>query len=352
MHAPATGIFHTSYADELRLYHTRPERVRLGLVVVLALLLPACLDNYWLGIVNSIGIAAIGAVGLNLLVGFTGQISLGHAGFMAVGAFSSALLSTRAGLPVPLSVLAATAFSAALGVIVGLPALRLEGVYLAIATLTSQQVIEFVICRWRWLTAGQGFIDLPRLQVAGWQLSRATFESSWYWLILGVAVLSILGARNLFRSALGRSLMAVRDHDVAAAAIGVDIRRAKLTAFALSSGYAGLAGALTAHYTEIVSWERFTLDGSVQYLGMIIVGGLGSVSGSVYGAAFIMLLPPLLAYGAHSLGEQSALSAALPALQLGTFGACIVLFLLFEPRGLAQLWRRINDYFHCWPFRY
>jgi branched-chain amino acid transport system permease protein len=272
---------------------------------------------------------------------------------MAVGAFSSALLSTRAGLPMPVAVVAAVLLSALLGALVGLPALRLDGVYLAIATLASQQIIEFIVCRWSWLTRGQGFLDVPRLGVLGEHASRAAFERSWYWLILGTAALAALGARNLLRTALGRSLLAVRDQDVAAATIGIDVPRAKLTAFALSSGYAGLVGALSAHYTEVVSWERFTLDVSVQYLGMIIVGGLGSVAGSVYGALFLGLLPPLLAeLGARVSGADASVSARLPALQLGAFGAAIVLFLLFEPRGLEQLWRRAKDYFGLWPFRY
>jgi len=349
----ATGVFHTSYAAELAPRHTRAQKLRLWLIVALLALLPWCLDGYWLGLVNAIGIAAIGAVGLNILVGFTGQISLGHAGFMAVGAFTSALLSTRLGLPAPLGIGAAVLLSAALGALVGLPALRVEGVYLAIATLASQQIIEFIVCRWSWLTQGRGFLDVPRLGFLGDHVSRLTFERSWYWLILGVATLALLGARNLLRSALGRSLMAVRDHDVAAATIGIDVARAKLTAFALSSGYAGLAGALCAQYSEIVSWERFTLDVSVQYLGMIIVGGLGSLAGSVYGAVFIGLLPPLLSELATLASSGgSSWTAQLPALQLGAFGAAIVLFLLFEPRGLARLWQRALDYFGSWPFRY
>jgi len=349
----ATGVFHTSYAAELAPRHTRAQKLRLWLIVALLALLPWCLDGYWLGLVNAIGIAAIGAVGLNILVGFTGQISLGHAGFMAVGAFTSGLLSARAGVPMPLAIAGATLLSAALGAVVGLPALRIEGVYLAIATLASQQVIEFVIRRWAWLTGGQGFLEVPRCGLFGAHVSRLGFERGWYWLILSVAAPAVLAARNLFRSALGRSLLAVRDHDVAAACIGVDVPRAKLTAFALSSAYAGLAGSLAAHYTEVVSWERFTLDTSVEYLGMIIVGGLGSVAGSVYGALFISLLPPLLAELAELVGGGSSrLTAQLPALQLGAFGATIVLFLLFEPRGLEQLWRHTKHDFRLWPFRY
>lgn len=353
MATTATGVYHTSYASELRLRHTRAEHARLILMLAALLALPFVVDNYWLGIANTIGIAVVGAVGLNILVGFTGQISLGQGGFLAVGAFTSAILAGRAGLPVPLSMLCAVLVTAAVGAFFGLPALRLKGLYLAIATLASQEIIVFVVRRWDWLTGGQGFLDVERLTIFGWRLPRQGFEFYWYWIIAVIAVLAVVSARNLFRTALGRSFMAVRDQDIAASAIGVDLTRTKLVAFAVSSGYVGLAGALTAHYTEIVTWERFTLDVSIQFLAMIIVGGLGSIAGSVYGAAFIMLLPPLLAELADALrGVAPVLAAQLPAVQAATFGLVIVLFLLFEPRGLDRIWQRAKDYLRFWPFRY
>jgi branched-chain amino acid transport system permease protein len=352
MAATATGVYHTSYASELRLRHTNAERLRLVLMIVGLLALPWTVNAYWLGIVNTIGIAVIGAVGLNILVGFTGQISLGQGGFLAVGAFTSALLA-RAGVPVPLAMLVAVLVTAAVGAFFGLPALRLKGLYLAIATIASQEIIVFVIRRWGWLTGGQGFLDVERLTLFGWRVPRSSFEFVWYWIIAGLAVLAVVSARNLFRTALGRSFMAVRDQDIAASAIGVDLARTKLIAFAVSSGYVGLAGALTAHYTETVTWERFTIDVSIQYLAMIIVGGLGSVAGSVYGAAFIMLLPPLLAELATTVrGFAPFIADQLPAVQAAAFGLVIVLFLLFEPRGLDRIWQRVKDYFRFWPFRY
>jgi branched-chain amino acid transport system permease protein len=353
MAATATGVFHTRYASELRLRHTRAEHLRLVLAVAALLVLPWTVNTYWLGIVNTIGIAVVGAVGLNILVGFTGQISLGQGGFLAVGAFTSGLLVQRAGLPLPLAMLAAVLVTAAAGVVAGLPALRLKGLYLAIATLASQEIIVFVVRRWGWLTGGQGYLDVDRLSILGWRVPRESFEFVWYWVIAGLAVLAVLTARNLFRTALGRSFMAVRDHDIAAAAVGVDLTRAKLTAFAVSSGYVGLAGALTAHYTQTLTWERFTIDVSIQYLAMIIVGGLGSVAGAVYGAAFIMLLPPLLAELADALRTRLPfLADQLPAVQAASFGLVIIAFLLFEPRGLDRIWRRAKDYLRFWPFRY
>ena len=260
MAATATGIHHRSYTSELRLRATRAEYVRLGLLTLALLLLPFILDNYWLSQANLILIAVIGAVGLNILVGYTGQISLGQGGFLAVGAYSSAILSDRIGLPTPVAILLAVLLTAAVGTFFGLPGLRLKGLYLAIATLASQMIIEFIIRRWDWLTLGHGYLNVDRLNIFGFQVGgRAVFEQQWYWILLVLATLSVVTARNLFRTGLGRSFMAVRDQDIAAEAIGVNIPRAKLMAFAISSGFVGLAGALTAHYSEVLSWEKFTV---------------------------------------------------------------------------------------------
>jgi branched-chain amino acid transport system permease protein len=349
----ATGIHHRSYRGELALRHTRAEYARLAIVVVLLVALPYMLNIYWLGIVNTILIAVIGAVGLNILVGFTGQISLGQGGFLAVGAFTSAILHERAGLPVPLSVFAAVLTTATIGAFFGLPALRLKGLYLAIATLASQEIIVFAVKRWSWLTEGQGFLDVSRLEIFGWRIQRTMFEVHWYWILLVIAAIAVVAARNLFRTGLGRSFMAVRDQDIAAAAMGVDVTRTKVTAFAVSSGFVGLAGALTAHYTETVTWERFTLDVSVLYLAMIIVGGLGSIAGAVYGAAFMILLPVLISELSEAVEPAFPfLSTQLPAIRNAMFGLVILLFLIFEPRGLARVWQRMKDYVRFWPFRY
>lgn len=356
MAATATGIHHRTYTSELRLRATTSEYVRLALMAVLLLVLPFVLDNYWLSIANTTLIAVIGAVGLNILVGYTGQISLGQGGFLAVGAYSSVILSDRIGLPTPLSILIAVALTAVVGTFFGLPGLRLKGLYLAIATLASQQIIEFFIRRdyGGFLTEGRGYINVERLQVGGFQIGgRSVFEQTWYWILAAFAVLAVISARNLFRTGLGRSFMAVRDQDIAAEAIGVNLTRAKLTAFAVSSGFVGLAGALTAHYSEVVTWEKFTLEVSILYLAMIIVGGLGSVAGAVYGAVFMSLLPVLIRNAANAVEDVVPfLSDQLPAVQNAAFGAIIIGFLIFEPRGLDRIWHRMKDYVRFWPFRY
>jgi branched-chain amino acid transport system permease protein len=349
MAATATGVYHTRYASELRLRHTGAERFRLLLIAFALLALPWTVNTYWLGIVNAIGIAVIGAVGLNILVGFTGQISLGQGGFLAVGAFTSVLLVQRGGLPLPLAMTAAVLVTAGVGAFFGLPALRLKGLYLAIATLASQQIIIWVITHWEFVTGGVDALVLEPVTIFGWTI---TGDRQWYWVIAGFAGLATVVGTNLFRTGVGRAFVAIRDQDIAAEVVGVDPARYKLLAFAVSSGFVGLAGALTAYWTQILTWERFTLDVSILYLAMIIVGGLGSISGAVYGAAFIIALPAYLQQLSLRFQGDSFFVSNLPALQLLIFGATIILFLVFEPRGMARIWQRMKDYFRLWPFRY
>jgi len=348
--AAATGVYHTTYQGDLALRNTRSEYVRLGLAALVLVVIPFVASPFWLTVANQIGIAAIGAIGLNILVGYTGQISLGQGGFLAVGAYTSGLLVANFGLPFPLAMLAAVLVTAAVGTFFGLPALRLKGLYLAIATLASQFVIIWVVRNWDAVTGGTGALVVPPSELFG---VRFRGDFTWYWLIVGFGVLATLAATNLFRSGLGRTFIAIRDHDIAAEVVGVDPLRYKLLSFAVSSGFVGLAGALTAHYTMIVTWERFTLDVSILYLAMIIVGGLGSVSGSIYGAIFMIVLPAAIQQMGTALRSVvPAFSRELPAIQTAVFGLVIILFLVFEPRGIARIWQRIKDYVRLWPFRY
>lgn len=344
-----TGIHHTSYASELRLRTTRAEQVRMWLAVGLVLVLPFVLSPFWLAVANRIGIAVIGAIGLNILTGFTGQISLGQGAFLAVGAYTSGLLTVRLGFPTVLSIVCAILFTALVGAFFGLPALRLKGLYLAIATLAAQFIVLYLVRNWDVITQGRDSISVPRPELFGFVFAG---DFRWYWPIMGCAVLATIMGRNLFRSGIGRAFMAIRDQDIAASALGVDLTRYKVLAFAVSSGFVGLAGALTGHY-RIITWERFELAVSIEYLAMIIVGGLGSILGAILGAIFIVLLPSALEQFAFSVrGVLPGLTAQLPALQLGAFALAIMLFLIFEPRGLARIWQRTKDYFRLWPFRY
>ena len=347
--ATTTGVYHTSYSADLALRHTRLEHVRLVLVIAVVIALPFYVSPFWLNVLDQIGIAIIGAIGLNILVGYTGQISLGQGGFLAVGAYTAGVVATKTDLSPLVGIPAAVLVTAAVGAFFGLPALRLKGLYLAIATLASQQIIVWLIIHWDWLTGGVGALVLEPVHVFGW---TPTGDKQWYWVIMAFAALATVTATNLFRTGLGRSFVAIRDHDIAAEAIGVDPARYKVLAFAVSSAYVGLAGALTAYWTQILTWERFTLDVSILYLAMIIVGGLGSISGAIYGAAFMIALPSYLDQLSLRVSPDSFLARDLPGIKALIFGATIVLFLVFEPKGLARLWQRAKDYFRLWPFRY
>lgn len=344
----ATGVFHTDYRGDLALRQTRAEYVRLALMLAGLIALPFLVSPYWLTIVNQIGIAAIGAIGLNILVGFTGQISLGQGGFLAVGAYTSALLAAKAGVPFPLDVACAIFVTAVLGTLFGLPALRLKGLYLAIATLASQQIILWVVTHWDAVTGGTSALVVPPAVLFGWTING---DLSWYWVIVATAGVATLAATNLMRTGMGRAFVAIRDHDIAAEVIGVDPFRYKMLAFFIASAFVGLAGALTARYNLIVTWERFTFDVSILYLAMIIVGGLGSISGAIYGAAFMIAVPAWIEELSRTLSGLAFLQPDMPAIQQLIFGMTIVLFLVFEPRGLAQIWQRVKDYFRQWPFR-
>lgn len=350
MAATATGVFHTTYRADLALRTTRTEYVRLALVVAALVAAPFVIHPFWLTVLNQIGIAAIGAIGLNILTGYTGQISLGQGGFLAVGAYTAGLLATKAGAPFVLAIAAAVVATAIAGAFFGLPALRLKGLYLAIATLASQQIILWVVTHWEPVTGGRHALGMPPAELFGFQLAG---DFRFYWVILAFAMIATIAASNLFRTGLGRAFIAIRDHDIAADVVGVHLTRYKVLAFAVSSGFVGLAGALGAYYTLIVTWERYLLSTSILYLAMIIVGGLGSVAGSIYGAAFMIALPAYIREISRTFsGGLSAVAAELPAIEIGVFGLVIILFLIFEPDGLARIWHRIKDYFRLWPFRY
>ena len=347
--ATTTGVYHTTYRADLALRHTWLEYVRLGLAIALVLALPSLVSPFWLTVLNQIGIAIIGAIGLNILVGYTGQISLGQGGFLAVGAYTAGVVSVKTGASPLVGVTAAVVVTAVVGAFFGLPALRLKGLYLAIATLAAQQIVVWVITHWEWVTGGTDALLLEPVVVFG---RTITGDEQWYWVIFGFAALATIVATNLFRTGIGRAFVAVRDHDIAADVIGVDPARYKILAFAVSSAFVGLAGALTAYWTQILTWERFTLDVSILYLAMIIVGGLGTVSGSIYGAAFMIGVPAYLDQLSFRVSPESLLARDLPAIKLLIFGLTIVVFLVFEPRGLARIWQRVKDYFRLWPFRY
>jgi len=329
-------------------------RRRRRLLLVL-LLLPLAVDSHQMAIINLIALASVGAIGLNILVGNTGQVSLGHGAFMMVGSYTAALVTVRLGLPFWMGLPAGGAVAALVGAIFGIPSLRIKGLYLAIATLAGQFIIEWVINHSTWISGGvQSTIYVPTPTFFGLAINS---EYRRYYMVLPVAIIAYVAALNLVRSRVGRAFIAVRDRDVAAEIIGVDIFRYKLLAFAVSSFYAGVAGALWTYYLKIANYEHFTLATSVSYLAMVIIGGLGSVLGSVFGAVFITLLPIVLVYvvegGAALFGfKYAAIADFLANLRLIIFGGLIILFLAIEPEGLFRMWGNVKRYFRLWPYSY
>ena len=345
-----SGVFHSSYASDMALRRTPAQKIRLALFLVFLVIFPFFASRYTLTLANQVAIATIGAIGLNILVGYTGQISLGQGGFLAVGAYTAGLLTARFGVHWILSTLIGAFATAIIGAIFGLPSLRLKGLYLAIATLASQEIILWVVTHWKAVTGGVEALVVPNPKLFGIVMNN---DFNFYWLVMPLALLTALLTANLFRTHYGRAFIAIRDQDIAAEVMGVNLFRYKLLAFAVSSFWVGLAGALTAHYRSIVTWERFTIDVSVLYLAMIIIGGLGSVSGSFFGATFITLLPAILAnIGRAVRGVFPQIGTLMPFIQQGTFGLVIILFLILEPEGLKKLWEDIKDYFRLWPFSY
>lgn len=349
--ATATGVYHTTYQRDVALRHTKAEYARLALIALAVIAVPFTLDPYWMLIVNSAGIAVIAAVGLNIMTGYTGLVSLGTGAFLGVGGYTAAKVITVWGYPTLVGWAAAVVVGVVVGAFFGLPALRLKGLYLAIATLAAQYVLLYCFRTVKAVTGGLDALNVAHPEVFGYRIDS---NFTWYWIITGFAVLAVIGGINLFRTGLGRALVAIRDQDIAAEVAGVPVGRYKIMAFAISAGMAAFAGALYASYQQVVTWEQFTISVSITYVAMIIVGGLGSVSGAVYGALFITWLPAYITkVGPQLEGSPLAvLYRELPSVQRAAFGLVIVLFLLFEPRGIARFWGRIKDYFRLWPFRY
>jgi branched-chain amino acid transport system permease protein len=343
MIVPETGVFRTSYRADLSLHRVPFARyAMLTGLLVLFVVVPLVATAYQIYVMDTILVACIGALGLNLLTGYAGQISIGHGGFIGVGAFTSALLVTRLGAPFWLSVPAAGAMTALVGLVFGSPSVRIKGLYLAIATLAAQVIIEWVLGRPA--IAGTGSVPAPR--PAGFEDDRA-----YYFVLLCMTVAAVVFAENVLRTRIGRAMLAVRDQEIAAAVIGVNVSRYKLLAFGLSSFYAGVAGALLGHLGQVVNFEQFQLDLSIQYLAMIVIGGLGSIPGSLFGAVFITLLPIVLRNAVAGLqtvlpGNSAVLVSSA---QFFLFGLVIVVFMVVEPKGLNRVWRNVKDYVRLWP---
>lgn len=339
----------TNYASDAQLLGSFFVRFWAVAGVVAALLLPLVLTNFWAGVANEALIAIVGALALNLLMGTTGQISLGHAGFMAAGAFSTAAMVTHFNPPFAVVIVVAGGVGALLGVLVGFPALRLKGLYLAVSTLAAHFVIVAGLSEYQaQISYGAGFTIGPPA-ILGFEINS---EIRWYYVLSGVALIVLLINVNWLRSAFGRAWLAIRHRDIAAESLGINVARFKLLAFSASTSLTCIAGAFWAYHTGFVSIEAFDIHMLINFLAMVIIGGLGSLSGAIMGAIFVTVAPHVISAIAAQTPLLKSLGTQIFEVQIGLFGVIMLLFLLLEPRGLAGIWARIKLYFRLWPFKY
>lgn len=344
------GQFKSSYETDSQIFPIRQDRIGIALLVVIAFIgIPLVASPYFFSaILIPFLIFSLAALGLNILTGYAGQLSLGSAAFMAVGAFGAYNFMLRVpGIPLLASFALGGLCAAAVGLLFGLPSLRVRGFYLAASTLATQFFVVWALTKVRWFTnySSSGVITAQKMQILGFDFDTPVTK---YLLVL--VIVSTLGllAKNMVRSNVGRCWMAVRDMDVAAEVIGIPLMKTKLLAFAVSSFYCGVAGALYAYaYLGTVEPEAYSLDLSFRILFMVIIGGLGSVMGSFLGAAFIVLLPVILNTLAHTTNISTAVASNL---ELMVFGALIIFFLIVEPHGLARLWQIAKEKLRLWPF--
>lgn len=348
---------HRTYAEVLTAFETPSKRIWLMAGIVALAGLPFILSPYYVHLLNLVAIAIVGAVGLNLVTGWAGQVSLGHAAFVAVGAYVAAAMTLH--LPDPfrefLVVLPAAGVAGAVtGALLGLPALRLRGLYLALGTIAFHYVLLYGARRYHAylsyaFTQTSAELVLPPARVGTWVLAN---ERAWYYFLLATVVVVVFLCTNLARTRAGRAWLAVHHRDLAAAVIGVDVVYYKVLAFVLSAALAAIAGCLAAYYERSVSADNFTLAMSIQYLAMVVIGGMASIVGSILGAFFVTLLPYVIRLALTSLLGLQLPPTTISGLELGLFGLLMWLFLRFEPEGLAAIWVRARQFVELWPFTY
>ena len=336
----------TYLADEA-LLSTRTQWAWMGILALVLIAAPFVLNNYWLYLACLVAINVASATGLNILTGYTGLVSLGQGAFMAVGAYTVAWLDRHVGAPFLVNLLAGGVMAAAVGILVGLPSLRVKGLYLAIATIGASIILQFVFLNWTSVTGGSRGMNVAPATFLGTPL---TTYFQLYWVLVPVAALMVLGAANLFRTRIGRAFIAIRDRDISAEVLGIPLLRYKLLSFGLSSFYAGVAGGLWAYFFRVVTPESFPLLMSIFFLAAIIVGGMGTILGGILGAVFMTMVPELLKLVVGWVAIENA-AVLLSPVRTIVFGALIVGFLIFEPHGLAEMWRRVRRFFHLYPFR-
>jgi branched-chain amino acid transport system permease protein len=345
------GVRNYEYAQDMAIVRTKTQWMLMAGFMVILFTLPLYLSGYWIGVINSIGITLIAALGLNLLVGYCGQLSIGHVGFIAVGAYTSAIL-THHGVPFIIALATAGLVSGSIGVIFGLPSVRVKGFYLAITTIAAQFIIIWIISHWQ-ITGGFNGMNVSYASLFGFKFKS---RISQYFLVMVIAVLAVFFAKNIARTKLGRAFIAIRDNDLAAEVMGVNLLYYKLLAFFIGCFFAGIAGSLLAHTTYALFPEQFTFSDSILYVGIIIIGGLGTSLGPILGVILIILLKNallpnyLVPFLEHTFTGLPAgfTSGVAPMI----FGLVLVLFLVMEPHGLAHRWNLFKAAYRLWPFSY
>jgi len=344
------GTRNYTYDVDMAIFRTRTHWALLGVLALILLTAPLYWGNYWLGVANLICITIIAATGLNILTGCCGQLSIGHAGFIAVGAYTAAVLTNRLELPFLVGLICAGLAAGLIGMIFGIPSLRVKGFYLAISTIAAQFIIIWVINHWTSVTGGFDGISVPPASIGG--ITFVT-QASQFYMILVITALVVFLAKNLARTRVGRAFVAIRDNDLAAEVMGINLFRYKLVAFFVGCFLAGIAGSLLAHWIGFMNAENFTLMDSILYIGIIIIGGLGTTLGPILGAIFIRMLQQGITFIAPVLESTFALPAGFTT-GIGpmVFGLAIILFLILEPRGLARRWQLFRASYRLWPFSY
>jgi len=343
------GSAKESYAADEAIFTTNVQQIWLSLFAALCIAFPLFASDYWLLLACLIAINIVAAVGLMVLTGFTGQVSLGHAAFMGVGAYATAWLAKHGGMPFWLTIPFGGFAAAAIGVVFGIPSLRVKGLYLALTTIAASFILHFVFFNWTNVTGGARGMTVEPAIFFGTQLVTS---GSLYWIAVPLAAFATWCATNLFRTRIGRAFIAIRDRDISAEVLGIELFRYKLMSFALASFYAGVAGGVWVYLFRVVTPESFRLIDSIFLLAAIIVGGLGSIRGAIFGAAFMTLVPELLKLGVATLEPHwPSVVQILSPVRTIIFGTLIVGFLMFEPLGLNEIWRRVRRRFALWPFR-
>jgi branched-chain amino acid transport system permease protein len=336
-------IFKTDYGQDINLAKHGGHVFWYGALMLLMLAAPWLFAEYWLAQLTLVLIYSIAGLGLMLLAGFTGLFSMGHAAFLGVGAYTHAVL-TNMGVPFPIALACAAGLSAAVGLVVGLPALRVKGIYLGIATLSFGFIVEEVLARWESVTGGNAGIHIKKPDIFGWVLDTG---DQFYYLCLVITVFSTLGILNLLRSPTGRAFVAIRDSEISAQSMGIHLAYYKTLSFAISAALAGIAGALYAHNLQFISPDQFNILQSIDLLLMIVIGGAGSVHGAFLGAIFLITMPQVIAMVKDYLPPVVGQA---PGLQGLVYGLVLIAFVLFEPMGLYGRWLKIRTYLQMFPF--